>query len=144
VGRTPAMQALYRLVARVMNTELPVLITGEAGTGKSLIARAIHDFSDRRTLPFVVVRPATWPMDGPSAVIARAKGGSILFDEVGDLGEAAQGGSCGCSTPWAITRRASWPPPRDLADKMEAGELRQDLFYRLGGVVDVPPARAGG
>jgi len=53
VGRTPAMQALYRLVARVMNTDLPVLITGESGTGKSLIARAIHDFSDRRTLPFV-------------------------------------------------------------------------------------------
>ncbi len=55
VGRTPAMQALYRLVARVMNTALPVLITGESGTGKSLIARAIHDFSDRRSLPFVVV-----------------------------------------------------------------------------------------
>ena len=51
------MQALYRLVARVMNTDLPVLITGESGTGKSLIARAIHDFSDRRNLPFVVVTP---------------------------------------------------------------------------------------
>ena len=46
VGRTPAMQTLYRLVARVMNTDLPVLITGESGTGKSLIARAIHDFSE--------------------------------------------------------------------------------------------------
>src|SRR6056297_978615 len=54
IGRTQAMQALYRLVARVMNTDLPVLITGESGTGKSLIARAIHDFSDRRSLPFVV------------------------------------------------------------------------------------------
>ncbi len=60
VGRTPVMQALYRLVARVMNTELPVLITGESGTGKSLIARAIHDFSDRRSLPFVVVSAAIW------------------------------------------------------------------------------------
>ena len=44
VGSTAVMQALYRLVARVMNTELPVLVTGESGTGKSLIARAIHDF----------------------------------------------------------------------------------------------------
>ena len=47
VGRTALMQALYLLMARVMNTDLPVLITGESGTGKSLIARAIHDFSDR-------------------------------------------------------------------------------------------------
>ena len=66
VGRTAAMQALYRLVARVMNTDLPVLITGESGTGKSLIARAIHDFSDRRTLHFVVASGADLEgMDGP-------------------------------------------------------------------------------
>ena len=55
VGRTVQMQALYRLVARVMNTDLPVLITGESGTGKSLIARAVHDYSDRRNQPFVTV-----------------------------------------------------------------------------------------
>ena len=91
VGRTPGMQALYRLVARVMNTSLPVLITGESGTGKSLIAKAIHDFSDRRTLPFVVVSAADLQgMDGPATVLSRAKGGSILFDEVGDLGDEAQ------------------------------------------------------
>ena len=54
VGRTPAMQALYRLVARVMNAELPVLVMGESGTGKSLIAKALHDFSDRREAPFHV------------------------------------------------------------------------------------------
>jgi two-component system nitrogen regulation response regulator GlnG len=103
VGRTPSMQALYRLVARVMNTELPVLITGESGTGKSLIARAIHDFSDRRTLPFVVAAPSDLEgMDGPSAVIARAKGGSILFDEVGDLGRPRRARSCACSTRWAM------------------------------------------
>ena len=58
VGRTDVMQALYRVVARVMNTDLPVLIWGESGTGKSLIGRAIHDFSDRRTLPFVTVTSA--------------------------------------------------------------------------------------
>ncbi|TXH51281.1 MAG: response regulator, partial [Burkholderiaceae bacterium] len=56
VGRTPAMQALYRLIARVMNVDLSVLITGESGTGKSLIARAIHDLSDRRSQPFVVAQ----------------------------------------------------------------------------------------
>ncbi|MEY8839899.1 response regulator, partial [Cribrihabitans sp. XS_ASV171] len=66
VGRTPAMQALYRLVAKVMNTDLPVMISGESGTGKSLIARAIHDFSDRRTLPFVTVTSADLQeLEGP-------------------------------------------------------------------------------
>ncbi|MEO9862847.1 response regulator, partial [Yoonia sp.] len=91
VGRTPAMQGLYRLVARVMNTAMPVLITGESGTGKSLIAKAIHDFSDRRNLPFVTVSAEDLEgMDGPSAVLARARAGSILFDEVSDLDNVAQ------------------------------------------------------
>jgi two-component system nitrogen regulation response regulator GlnG len=142
VGRTASMQALYRVVARVMNTELPVLITGESGTGKSLIARAIHDFSDRRTLPFVVASPADLEgMDGPSAIMSRAKGGSILFDEVGDLGEAAQAkivrmlDAMGESAP-----RVMATSQRDLMERMEAGEFRQDLFYRLGGVTIAVPA----
>jgi two-component system nitrogen regulation response regulator GlnG len=144
VGRTPSMQALYRLVARVMNTDLPVLVTGESGTGKSLIARAIHDFSDRRTMPFVVAAPDDLEgMDGPAAVLARARGGSILFDEVGDLGEAAQGkivrmlDALGDSAP-----RVMATSQRDLMERMEAGEFRQDLFYRLGGVsIAVPSLR---
>jgi len=91
VGRTAAMQALYRLVARVMNTALPVLITGESGTGKSLIAKAIHDFSDRRNLPFVTITGADLEgIDGVNTVLARAKGGSILIDEVSDLDAQAQ------------------------------------------------------
>ena len=53
VGRTPVMQELYRLIARVMNSTMPVLITGESGTGKSLIARTLHDLSDRRGQPFI-------------------------------------------------------------------------------------------
>jgi two-component system, NtrC family, nitrogen regulation response regulator GlnG len=144
VGRTPAMQALYRLVARVMNTDLPVLVTGESGTGKSLIARAIHDFSDRRTLPFVVATAADLEgMDGPSALAARARGGSILFDEVGDLGEEAQArivrmlDAFGDSAP-----RVMATSQRDLMERMEAGQFRQDLFYRLGGVtLNVPSLR---
>ncbi|BDW85116.1 response regulator [Roseicyclus marinus] len=144
VGRTPAMQALYRLVARVMNTDLPVLVTGESGTGKSLIARAIHDFSDRRTLPFVVATAADMEgMDGPSALVSRARGGSILFDEVGDLDEEAQArivrmlDAFGDSAP-----RVMATSQRDLMERMEAGQFRQDLFYRLGGVtLNVPSLR---
>ena len=142
VGRTPAMQTLYRLVARVMNTDLSVLITGESGTGKSLIARAIHDLSDRRTLPFVVVSAEDLAgVDGPSALLARVKGGSLLFDEVGDLGDEAQA---------KIVRMLDALPdtaPRimatsqiDLMHRTEAGEFRQDLFYRLGGVSLTVPA----
>lgn len=144
VGRTPQMQALYRLVARVMNTDLPVMITGESGTGKSLIARAIHDFSDRRTLPFVVAGAADLVgADGPSTLVARARGGSILFDEVGDLNEDAQGrivrmlDAFGDNAP-----RIMSTSQKDLMQKMEAGIFRQDLFYRLGGVtINVPSLR---
>ncbi len=144
VGRTPAMQTLYRLVARVMNTELTVMITGESGTGKSLIARAIHDFSDRRNMPFVVASAADLGgMDGPAGIIARARGGSILFDEVGDFDEEAQA---------RIVRMLDAfgdPAPRvmatsqgDLARRMDEGAFRQDLFYRLGGVsLSVPALR---
>ncbi|EBA10980.1 response regulator [Roseobacter sp. CCS2] len=144
VGRTPVMQNLYRLVARVMNTQLPVLITGESGTGKSLIARAVHDFSDRRSLPFVVVSASDLEgMDGPSTVLSRAKGGSILFDEVSDLSEQAQArivrmlDSLGDNAPRIMATSQS-----DLMARMEDGQFREDLFYRLGGVtVDVPSLR---
>ncbi|MEO0486646.1 MAG: response regulator [Pseudomonadota bacterium] len=142
VGRTPAMQALYRLVARVMNAELPVLITGESGTGKSLIARAIHDFSDRRTSPFITVSAEDLEgMDGPSAMLARARSGSLLFDEVGDLPEDAQ------TRVVRMLDSLTDASPRimatsqvDLTAKMEAGEFRQDLFYRLSGVTMSVPA----
>jgi len=142
VGRTPAMQALYRLVARVMNTDLAVLITGESGTGKSLIARAIHDFSDRRTLPFVVAQAQDLQgADGPSALIARARGGSLVFDEVGDFDDDAQGrivrllDTLGGNAP-----RIMATSQIDLGRRMEGGGFRQDLFYRLGGVTLAVPS----
>ncbi len=144
VGRTPVMQALYRLVARVMNTDLTVLVTGESGTGKSLIARAIHDFSDRRTLPFVVASaPDLDGVDGPSTILARAKGGSILFDEVGDLSEEAQAKIVRMlDTMSDGGPRIMATSQKDLMEKMEAGVFRQDLFYRLGGVgIAVPSLR---
>ena len=144
VGRTPVMQSLYRLVARVMNTDLTVLITGESGTGKSLIARAIHDFSDRRTMPFVVASaPDLEGMDGPGTILARAKGGSILFDEVGDLSEDAQAKIVRMLDAMSDGGpRIMATSQKDLMEKMEAGAFRQDLFYRLGGVgIAVPSLR---
>ncbi len=144
VGRTAAMQALYRLVARVMNSDLSVLITGESGTGKSLIARAIHDFSDRRSQPFVVVQAADLAgMDGPASLLQRARGGSLVFDEVADYDDASQArivrmmDTLNDTSPRIMATSQS-----DLTSKMEAGQFRQDLYYRLGGVsLLVPPLR---
>ncbi|MEM9709736.1 MAG: response regulator [Pseudomonadota bacterium] len=144
VGRTPAMQALYRLVARVMNTDLTVLISGESGTGKSLIARAIHDLSDRRSLPFVVATSGDLDaLEGPASLISRAKNGSLLFDEVGDLSEQAQARVVRMLDSFTDNApRVMATSQANLAQKMEAGEFRQDLFYRLGGVtVSVPALR---
>jgi len=144
VGRTPAMQALYRLVARVMNVDLAVLISGESGTGKSLIARAIHDFSDRRSQPFVVVQAADLGgIDGISTLLARARGGSLVLDEVADYDEDAQArlvrmlDVMGDQGPRIMATSQA-----DLARVMEAGKFRRDLFYRLAGVtLAVPPLR---
>jgi two-component system nitrogen regulation response regulator GlnG len=144
VGRTAAMQALYRLVARVMNTDLAVLITGESGTGKSLIARAIHDFSDRRAQPLVVVQAADLHSpDAAAALLARVRGGSLLFDEVADFDDATQARAVrlidgfGAEAPRILATSQA-----DLAQRIEAGRFRQDLFYRLSGVaIAVPPLR---
>lgn len=144
VGKTPAMQALYRLVAKVMNTDLPVLITGESGTGKSLIAKALHDFSDRRTLPFVTVTASDLSdLDGPARILARVKGGTLLIDEIADVPDEIQA---------RIVRMMDVPGdhvPRFLASSqmdaqslIEDGRVRQDLFYRLdGAAIQVPSLR---
>ena len=144
VGRTPAMQTLYRLIARVMNADLPVLVTGESGTGKSLIARTIHDLSDRRSLPFVVATGADLEtMDGPAALISKVRNGTLLFDEVADLPEEAQArivrmlDSFGDSGPRVMATSQA-----DLAGRLDKGTFRQDLFYRLSGVtLNVPSLR---
>ncbi len=144
VGRTAAMQALYRLVAKVMNTDLPVLISGESGTGKSLIARAIHDFSDRRSQPFVLATSADLSgVDGIATLLAKSRGGSLLIDEVADFDDDGQ------ARLVRMLDIADSHAPRilatsqaDLAQRVETGRLRKDLFYRLGGVtIAVPPLR---
>jgi two-component system nitrogen regulation response regulator GlnG len=144
VGRTEVMQALYRLIARVMNTDMPLLVTGESGTGKSLIARAIHDFSDRRTLPFVTATAADLiELEGPSKLLSQVKGGTLLIDELLDLPDEAQArvvrmmDATGDHSP-----RFMATSQRDLSPAMEGGELRADLYYRLCGTeLHVPSLR---
>ena len=144
VGRTQVMQALYRLVARVMNTDLPVLISGESGTGKSLIARAIHDFSDRRTLPFVTVTSADLlELEGPARVLARVKGGTLLIDEIGDIDDEIQARIVRMmDAPGDNVPRFMATSQTNLTAAMEAGKVRQDLYYRLSGaIIHVPALR---
>ncbi len=144
VGKTAAMQALYRLVARVMNTDLPVLISGESGTGKSLIARAIHDFSDRRTLPFVTVTAADLSdLEGPARVLARVKGGTLLIDEIADIDDEIQARIVRMmDVPGEHVPRFMATSQGDLSNAMEEGRVRQDLYYRLGGAtLHVPSLR---
>jgi two-component system nitrogen regulation response regulator GlnG len=144
VGKTPAMQALYRLVARVMNTDLPVLITGESGTGKSLIARAIHDFSDRRAMAFVIAGAHDLEtMEGPPALLARARNSTLLLDEVGDLSIEAQARAVRMLDALRDNApRVMATSQVDLGEMMQDARFRADLFYRLGGVtITVPSLR---
>ncbi len=144
IGRTAVMQSLYRLVARVMNTDLPILISGESGTGKSLIARAIHDFSDRRTLPFVTATAADLvDLEGPARLLSRAKGGTLVFDELGDIDDEGQARIVRMmDSPGDHQPRFMATSQRDLARRLETGELRRDLYYRLCGTeIEVPTLR---
>lgn len=144
VGKTPVMQALYTLIARVMHTDIPVLITGESGTGKTSIARTIHDFSDRRTLPFVTISTADLQdIEGPARVLARVKGGTLLIEEISDIDLDGQARLVRMmDSPGEHVPRFIATSLVDLASRLESGALRQDLYYRLdGAALSVPSLR---
>ncbi len=144
VGRTPVMQELYRLIARVINSTMPVLIIGESGTGKSLIARTLHDLSDRRSQPFITASAEDLHShDGAQALLSRVRGGTLLFDELTAYDTEAQ---------LRAARMLDGLPddgPRimataqgNLTRALAEGALREDLYYRMGGVVlNVPALR---
>ena len=91
VGQSAAMQTLYRLIARAMNAPAPVLVLGEAGTGKSLIASSLHKFSKRADQPMVVLHPEM--MESQSTIrdaLMRCGAGTLILDGVSDLSPAAQ------------------------------------------------------
>ncbi|MGB0686628.1 MAG: response regulator [Paracoccaceae bacterium] len=144
IGKTPAMQGLYRLVARVMNADLPVLISGESGTGKTLISKVLHNYSDRRNLPFVTVTEADLvALDGPAKILARAKGGTILIEEIGDINEEGQGRIVRMiDTPGDFSPRFIATMQGEVSEAVDQGAVRRDLYYRLGGAtIQVPSLR---
>ncbi|MFZ9018799.1 MAG: sigma-54-dependent transcriptional regulator, partial [Paracoccaceae bacterium] len=91
VGATPIMQELYQTVAKLMHADLPIMICGESGTGKTLIAKVLHNFSDRRNFPLVTVSEADLTeLEGPSKILARARGGTVLFEQIADFNDECQ------------------------------------------------------
>jgi len=161
IGRSPAMQEIYRTLARLMGTDLTVMITGESGTGKELVARALHDYGKRRNGPFVAVNMAAIPRElieselfghekgaftGATArAIGRfeqAEGGTLFLDEIGDMPPEAQTRllrvlqegeytSVGGRTPIRANVRIVAATHRDLTQLIRQGLFREDLFYRL-------------
>ncbi len=144
VGRAPAMQALYRLVARVVNASIPIVIMGEVGTGKSMLARAVHDLSARREEPFVLITPdALASAEGMRALMAKARRGSLVFDKIGDLTQDAQARLIhSLDAAPADAPRVIALAEQGLMEKVAAGTFRHDLYFRLAGVVlTLPPLR---
>ncbi|HEY0919053.1 nitrogen regulation protein NR(I) [Devosia sp.] len=161
VGRSAAMQDIYRALARLMQTDLTVMITGESGTGKELVARALHDFGKRRNGPFVAINMAAIPRDlieaelfghekgaftgataRSSGRFEQAEGGTLFLDEIGDMPmeaqtrllrvlQAGEYTMVGGRTPIRSNVRIVAATHRDLGQLIRQGLFREDLFYRL-------------
>lgn len=144
VGRSAAMQALYRRVAYITQTDLSVLVMGESGTGKQLVARAIHDFSDRRAHSLAIANPAEFgDQNGMASLLSTVKDGTVLLDEVGDLDCEAQArlvrilDGLGSGSARIIATSQV-----DLTTGSGGRGFRQDLYYRISGVtIQIPPLR---
>ncbi|MDS9466041.1 response regulator [Paracoccus sp. MBLB3053] len=149
IGHAPAMQSLFRMVARVLNADLPVMIAGEAGVGKTVVARSFHDLSDRRDAGFAVLTSADLSEDAIHRAGERASGGTLLIEDPAGFGAAAQARLIGLIEAWEVgparnqmPRLVSTTGPEPQAD-VAAGRLRADLYYRLAGVtITVPPLRS--
>lgn len=161
IGRSAAMQDIYRVLARLMNTDLTVMVTGESGTGKELVARALHDYGKRRFGPFVAINMAAIPRElieselfghekgaftGATNRYAgrfeQAEGGSLFLDEIGDMPIEAQTRllrvlqegeytTVGGRTPISTNVRIIAATHRDLRSAVRQGLFREDLYYRL-------------
>ncbi|MGE0611513.1 MAG: nitrogen regulation protein NR(I) [Hyphomicrobiales bacterium] len=161
IGRSPAMQEIYRVLARLTQTDLTVMITGESGTGKELVARALHTYGKRRNGPFVAINMAAIPRELIESELfghekgaftgahnrhhgrfEQAEGGTLFLDEIGDMPMEAQTRllrvlqegeytTVGGRTPIKTNVRIIAATNRDLQQQIDQGLFREDLYYRL-------------
>lgn len=153
IGRSVAMQEVYRVMARVAGTDLTVLIEGESGTGKERVARAIHDHGRRASAPFVtfsLAGLASAQVDrdlfGPTGKFAEAKGGTLFLEDLDELPGDSQTRLSGLLHADDPNERPNVrliaAAQRSLAALARQGAFRQDLFYRLNVVsIRLPPLR---
>ena len=161
LGRSSAMQEVYRSLARLMDTDLTVLITGDSGTGKELAARALHDYGSRKNFSFVAINMAAIPRElieselfghekgsftgaiaQSSGRFKQAEGGTLFLDEIGDMPAEAQTRllrvlqegeytTVGGRKPIRTNVRIVAATHRDLTQLIRQGLFREDLYYRL-------------
>ena len=173
IGSSEPMRRLKESIAKVAPTDSTVLILGQSGTGKELVARALHAASDRSAAPLISINCATVPQNlieaelfgldqfesprgGYRGLIEAAEGGTLFLDEIAELPAAAQARllrvlqgenrRVGSSATSPVNVRILAATHRDLADLTAQGQFREDLFYRLNVVCfELPPLsqRAG-
>lgn len=147
IGRSAAMQEVYRTVARAAGSDLTVLIEGESGTGRGRVARALHDFSRRANAPFVALSLAGAHAGQLGSdlgqKLAQAKGGTLFLEDVDDLPLEAQARLlASLQTSEQPNVRLIVATQRNLATLVRQGAFRQDLYYRLNVVsIQLPPLR---
>jgi len=161
IGRSPAMQEIYRIIARLMGTDLTVMIMGESGTGKELVARALHNYGKRRKGAFVAINMAAIPRELIESELfghekgaftgatqrgigrfEQAQGGTLFLDEIGDMPIEAQTRllrvlqegeftAVGGRVPIRADVRIIAATHHELRQLIRQGLFREDLFYRL-------------
>ena len=161
IGTSPAMQDIYRTLARLVNNDLTVTIIGESGTGKELVARALHQLGRRKKAPFVAINMAAIPRElveselfgyekgaftgaqaRKSGKFEQAEGGTLFLDEIGDMPMEAQTKllrvlqqgeyiSIGGTRLVKTNVRIVCATHRDLIQLVKSGQFREDLYYRL-------------
>ncbi|MEZ6056445.1 MAG: sigma-54 dependent transcriptional regulator [Planctomycetaceae bacterium] len=161
VGESPSMKRVKTLIERIAPTDSSVLVLGETGTGKELVARSIHEQSDRANMPFVAVNCGALPenlveselfghtkgaftgADTPrKGLIQVAHGGTLFLDELGELDksmqvkllrflESGEVRPVGESVPSHVNVRVVCATNRDLQEMVAEGKFREDLFFRV-------------